>query len=338
MNMEKELISVVIPVYNVSEYLQKCITSVCRQSYRNIEIVLVDDGSTDGSSDICDKASEGDSRIRVIHQENGGRSVARNRGIREARGEYLLFVDGDDWIDDNCIEVLYGACKEYQATLAVGRYRSVYKDKVLDESTNEYLVLEGQEPLEFYINGYRNYQNVNSVCVKLYRRELLKDIRFEEGKYYEDIMFTTLVYEMCKKCVYIDTAVYNYNIGTPTSITFSGVNVLTFRDEIPTFNKKELFLKNIGRADLAETYAFFKYQRLLTYYRDCRRIGTLEDKDNAQKIREIIYKEREKVLLLCRQEKGSKLERLELRLFLIHGNLYLLFYHMLGIYGRIKKE
>lgn len=333
-----QTVSIIIPIYNVENYLRKCIESVIYQTYTNIEIILVDDGSQDACPQICDEYEKKDARIRVIHQNNGGRSRARNVGIRNATGEYLMFVDGDDWIDNNCIEELYKLAISESAQLIVGRYRQVFSDSVQDGSTGEMLVLQGQEPLEFYVRGYANYQNANSVCVKLYKRELVEGIYFEEGKYFEDVMFVTKIYAKCTKCIYYDQALYNYNIATPTSITFAGVNELTFRDEIPCFNEKEQFLLSLGRKDLSDTYSFFKNQRLLSYYIDCYVAGTKENIQFAKRIRRIIKSEQNKIHNLCKKREGVMLERLGISMFLYSGWLYRCFFSMIKIYGKWRKR
>ena len=333
-----QLVSIIVPIYNVESYLPKCIESILAQTYSEIEVILVDDGSQDGCPQICDEYAGKDSRIRVIHQVNGGRSCARNVGLEAATGDYIMFVDADDWVDADYVDKLYELAVANHAQLVVGRYRLVYSDYVQDESTEELLVLEGQEPLEFYVNGCGNYQNANSVCVKLYQKELLEEIRFVEGKYFEDVMFVTQVYAKCTKCVYYDQAFYNYNIATPTSITFSGVTELTFRDEIPVFNEKEQYLLGLNRKDLADAYAFFKYQRLLTYYRDCYSAGTKKDRGYAKRIWQIVKSEQKKVYRLCNQKEGVMLERLGVRIFLCNGWLYRCFLEALRIYGKWRNR
>lgn len=120
---QKPLISVIVPIYRVERYLSKCVESILNQTYRHLEIILVDDGSPDGSGAICDEFAEKDSRIRVIHKENGGLSDARNAGIQVAGGEYLAFVDGDDWIEPDMYEAMLGLTEKYGAKLVcAGRY------------------------------------------------------------------------------------------------------------------------------------------------------------------------------------------------------------------------
>ena len=333
-----QLVSIIVPIYNVENYLPKCIESILAQTYTNIEVILVDDGSQDSCPQICDEYADKDSRVRVIHQANGGRSRARNVGLDVATGDYIMFADADDWVDADYVEKLYKIAMSYNAQLVVGRYRLVYSDYVLDESTGETLVLEGQEPLEFYVRGHASYQKANAVWVKLYQKELLDGIRFVEDKYFEDVMFVTQVYAKCTKCVYFDQAIYNYNIATPTSITYAGVNELTFRDEIPIFNEKEQYLEDLNRKDLADAFSFFKFKRLLTYYCDCYRVGTKESRCYAKRIWKIVKDEQKKVLRLCAQKEGVALERLGMRLFLCAGWLYRCFLVTLRIYGKWRKR
>ena len=309
-----KLISVVIPIYNVEKYIEKCIASVCGQTYDNLEIILVDDGSTDRSPQICDRFAGTDPRVRVFHQKNGGRSAARNRGLRESRGDYLMFVDGDDWLDTDCLDRTYAAIEKYQAQMVVFRGRNIYSDHVEDGSTGVECFFQEDEPLRFYVEGREGFQNLTAVWGKLYVREILNDVRFVENKYYEDVMFMTKVYAGCKKCVYLNQAYYNYNIDTDGSITALGVNELTFRDEIPILNEKEDYLRELGKTDIAERYSFFKFQKLLQYYCDCIEAG---EKEYARRIADLVYKDRVHLKRLLRQEYVSNYYRLYFRLFLL---------------------
>lgn len=121
----KELISIIVPVYNVEQYLDDCLISIINQTYKNLEIILIDDGSTDKSGKICDEYAKKDSRIIVIHKENGGVSSARNAGLRIAKGAYIGFVDPDDWIAEDMYEVLYSNAKKYDADVSVCKYKIV---------------------------------------------------------------------------------------------------------------------------------------------------------------------------------------------------------------------
>ncbi len=127
----EELISIIVPVYNVEQYLEKCVKSIIRQTYKNIEIILIDDGATDSSGKICDKLKLKDNRIKVIHKENGGLSDARNAGLKVAKGEYIGFVDSDDYIKEDMFETLYNLNKKYNSEISIVSYYEICKDKLI---------------------------------------------------------------------------------------------------------------------------------------------------------------------------------------------------------------
>ena len=318
---QDDKISVIIPVFNTEKYLRKCINSVIAQTYRNWELLLIDDGSTDRSGLICDAFAKSDTRIVVVHQKNGGRSAARNKGLDIATGQYVMFVDSDDWIDDKCLEVSYRALIEYKFSLAVFRSRHIFNDHIEDESDMRLCIFEGAESLEFYVKGKEGLQRTDTVWGKLYHKDLLSDVRFVENKYYEDLMFITKVFSKCVSCVYINQAFYNYNVGTENSITYLGVNELTFRDEIPIFYEKESYLREIGREDLADYYAFFMYQRIVTYYIECVDAKRM---DYAKRLADYIHKDRSRLRQLVRRY-GTRYYKGYFFLFLIHPQLGYLF-------------
>lgn len=332
--MENELISVVVPIYNVEKYLDKCIESIENQTYTYLEIILVDDGSTDNSGRICDLHAKRDERIIVLHQKNGGRAAARNAGLESASGEYLMFVDGDDWIDTDCLEETYkffGSDTE----MVVFRERSIYADMVEGNGTDRHAQFVGSEPLEFYVNGYSDFQTATSVCGKLYRRNLVRDIRFEEGRYYEDIMFVTRVYAACRNCIYLDKAYYNYNVATDNSITAMGAIEVTFRDEIPLFHEKEVFLKNMGREDLALRYSYSKYQRLIRYYTECMRD---KKREYVGRLVGIIKGEKETIKKIIKREYVSRYYKVYLPIFLISPSLAYLFGNLFEKFVQLRSR
>lgn len=120
--MNKPLVSIIVPVYNNYNYIDKCLSSISKQRYKNIEVIMIDDGSTDGSADVCDCYAGADQRFRVIHQKNQGRVLARARGVKEAKGEYIGFVDGDDWIEDGMYEYLMGIALKYDVDMVTSGY------------------------------------------------------------------------------------------------------------------------------------------------------------------------------------------------------------------------
>ena len=144
-----ELITVVLPIYNVSAYLKRCIESVIHQTYENLDIILVDDGSTDDSGIICDEYASIDSRITVVHKENGGLSDARNKGIELAKGQFITFIDSDDYIDDDYVEYLYNLIKRYNTRMSICSHTVVYDNgTILNKETGEEDVLSSERVLE----------------------------------------------------------------------------------------------------------------------------------------------------------------------------------------------
>lgn len=182
-----DLVSVIIPVFNVKEYLEKCIRSVLDQSYEDLEIIIVDDGSTDGSSILCDRFPELDHRVKVIHKVNGGLSDARNAGINVASGKYFMFVDSDDTIKAETIEVMYNALRRNDCDIAVCNMLRI-NDK---GETSEFYCPTGKEQV---LCGEKRFETLKqpSACNKLFKAELFSDVRFPVGKFYED----TFVYHV----------------------------------------------------------------------------------------------------------------------------------------------
>ena len=179
--MKQELISVIVPVYNVERYLDKCIQSICDQSYENLEILLCDDGSVDSSGVICDTWAKRDGRIRVIHKENGGLSDARNAGLELAKGSWISFIDSDDFITADTLERLHTAAVENHCQIAVCNICRIYED-----GTTEGFYQPATELTVYRGNSRFETLKQPSVCNKLFCAELFAKLRFPKGKYYED--------------------------------------------------------------------------------------------------------------------------------------------------------
>ncbi|MBS4829112.1 MAG: glycosyltransferase family 2 protein [Firmicutes bacterium] len=185
--MKKEtLISVIVPVYNIMDCLERCVKSICAQTWENLEILLVDDGSTDGTGALCDQLAKKDGRIRVFHKENGGSSSARNLGIREAKGEWLGFVDSDDWIEPQMYERLLGAALLSGASIA-----QASRDEIDEEGTRRPDVCappkeELTRSAEEFLRTLLLHEGDCSFCTKLVKRELFAGRAFPEGKLNED--------------------------------------------------------------------------------------------------------------------------------------------------------
>lgn len=211
MKEKQPLISVIVPVYNVETYLPQCLDSLKAQTWKNLEIILVDDGSTDGSPAICDAAAAQDARIRVIHQKNGGLSAARNAGVDAARGEWIGFVDSDDYVAADMFEKLYHAAADQQAQIAVCPYAYVTPEgKPLDRTSpiTRDEVLTREEALN-RLTIQKNWYYVTAPN-RLYRRELFDKVRFPAGRIHEDEWTAHLFYEQCERVAVLKEPLYYY--------------------------------------------------------------------------------------------------------------------------------
>lgn len=206
-----ELITVVIPVFNVLPYLEQCVSSVRNQSYAQLEIVLVDDGSTDKSGELCDQYAGEDPRIRVIHQENQGLGAARNAGLQQAKGDLILFVDGDDWIQPNMAEELYQILITHRAQIAVCDADVVAEDGRLLKRMES--ALPPREPIN--LESMPQLMFVPHVAWnKLYRKELFleRDCLYPSREWYEDFRVTTKLYTKAQRVVYLNRSLYCYRL------------------------------------------------------------------------------------------------------------------------------
>lgn len=222
-------ITVIVPVYNVENYLRKCLDSIITQTYKNIEIVVVNDGSTDASGEICKEFAEMDHRITYIEQENAGLSAARNTGLNNMSGNYVTFVDSDDWIELDYVETLYKKITEYQADIAVGNYYSFnesegmfyfhisgdsYYEKVYDNVSIFENLYETQEMRSFALI---------SAWGKLYKARLFEQLRFDMGKLGEDGYLNQKVYLLSEKVIYLNKSLYAYRIRNETKAFKSAI-------------------------------------------------------------------------------------------------------------------
>ncbi len=213
MSTKSPLISVIVPVFQVAKYLDQCIASIVTQSYRNLEIILVDDGSTDECPAICDAWEAQDTRIKVLHQDNEGLSCARNAGLKLATGELIGFVDSDDWLESQMYEKLVQALSETGADLAICRFQRE-KDGTspltLKRNTSDTkIVIPPEEALKTLLL-WDNNTIANCVWNKLYRRKLIAGIEFIEKQLYEDVPWTANVIGNANSCVCLDTVLYHY--------------------------------------------------------------------------------------------------------------------------------
>lgn len=216
-------ISVIVPVYKAEQYLERCVKSILEQTYQNFELILVDDGSPDGSPILCDKWAEKDSRVYVIHKENGGASSARNAGLKIAKGNWIAFADSDDWLDRTALKTLYDLANQYNVPMAIGGMRVV--QEYTDAQTvakQETVVLSRADLMSrfFRLNGE---PDTHSVCATLIRRDILEAYHFIEGKMNEDVEACYYLARKCEGAVYTSKPVYFYfkNVEGVTNSGFS---------------------------------------------------------------------------------------------------------------------
>lgn len=215
--MYEDKISIIVPIYNVELYLRRCLDSILNQTYSNLEIILVDDGSTDKSGKICDEYAKNDSRIKVIHKNNGGLSDARNEGLKIARGKYVGFVDSDDWIELDMYECLYDMLQKFDADISICGANSVDNKKREFNTGKEIQCIKGYKDITIFedsqiMKAHLHFKNeINSgVWNKLYKREIVDGIEFPVAKLYEDVFTMYKYLDRATRVVKTRAHKYNY--------------------------------------------------------------------------------------------------------------------------------
>ena len=219
-NALSSMVSVIVPVYNIATYLNKCVDSILSQSYENIEVILVNDGSTDNSGKICDAYAIKDNRVIVIHKNNQGVSSARNDGLTIAKGEYISFVDGDDYCHQNMIQILINEMKKYDADLIICNINSVWNDGRVEVHGNYENKIFNE--IKNFGNYFADYYGISNIIAspwnKLYKKEIV--CTFKDGMNYgEDLIFVFDCLRKCKKILTINQPLYNYQHFNDTSAT-----------------------------------------------------------------------------------------------------------------------
>ena len=266
------MISVIVPVYNVEKYLERCVKSIAAQTYKDLEILLIDDGSTDKSGEMCDDFQQTDSRIKAFHKQNGGLSDARNYGIEHSAGEFISFVDSDDYIDEKMLETLHRLITENDADLAVCSAMDVFEGKE---------VTQVKEIKKFNLNKVESYKymlrgdGIPSACNKLYKRQTVGNVRFPVGKLYEDGFFTPQILKNVEKTAVTSKPMYYY-FRRADSITTK-----PFRkgdlDVIEAYDKcvkqvKELCPEALPYAEFRYRNAYFNVLDKMLMRDDCKEI------------------------------------------------------------------
>lgn len=311
-NMSK--VSIVVPVYNVEKYLQRCVSSILGQTLQDIEIILVDDGSRDSSGKLCDEYAKEDSRIVVVHKENGGLSSARNAGIDVATSPYIGFVDSDDYIDEEMYEKLYNWITENEADIAMCELCHCYEDKEITKRTNtEFGVVNDEQAIRLVMEG--NKATVSAVN-KLYKTSIFDKVKYPVGKLTEDAFVIVEVLMQARKVVYSTEELYYY-VHRKNSITTSrfkkkDLNVLEAYSK-----NRELIKKNYPAlrdvADMRCIWAHFYVLDKMMLSKE------LEEKDIQKKIIKTL---RKNYKFIMKNELFNISRKIAMTLLMINQKLY----------------
>lgn len=305
-------ISIIVPVYKVEKYLEKCVDSILAQTFTDFELILVDDGSPDRSGAMCDEYAQKDSRVRVIHKENGGLSSARNAGIDVAKGRYLGFVDSDDYIAADMYELLYQEITQSQADLAICGIYDVYEGKDPVTKSVIHKTVSADEALLLILQG--NNISVHAVN-KLYRRELFQNLRYPEGKYHEDSFVIVDLLEMCQKVAINSQQKYFYyhRLGSINTEKFSDKQF----EFIEAWEINERELKGKGQAIEAAAHQRVCFANFLVLDKIVK-TGSF----NIDGTNEIISYLRRNFLFIMRNSIFTRGRKLSLCLLMLNKHLY----------------
>ena len=216
--MKENLVSVIIPVYGVEKYLDKCVESVIKQTYTNLEIILVDDGSPDNCPKMCDDWTKKDDRIKVIHKQNGGQGSARNMALDICKGDYICFIDSDDYVEPNYVETLLTACLTHNADIAICKIITIDEKTLKTEDITQFHNTIFADKNLVY-NAYENQEiYTHSPCNKLYAKSIFKTLRYPEIRMCEDSAIYLQTFYFAKKIVAIPNVLYNYIIHTGSTM------------------------------------------------------------------------------------------------------------------------
>ena len=314
-----DLVSIIVPIYKVEAYLRRCINSILAQTYVNIEVILVDDGSPDRCGEICNEYALLDSRITVIHKENGGLSDARNAGIDAAKGTYLIFIDSDDYVNPSFVEKLYNAAESNNAELAICNFITVQNGRAADLSLenlpikNE--VIGQKEAIQNRIFSGRTYWSV--ACTKIYDKRIFNDLRFPKGKVHEDEFILHSVLLQCHQIACISDPLYYYEQRSD-SITGQSMKI----------SKLDAVEALICRADTLSDYPNYLIPALYSlkdagslfhfYYKNC---GSPPDNIHKNRNRNL-QKQYRKAYKKILAKKGFRISKLFLRISLDALSMY----------------
>lgn len=276
-------ISVIVPAYNAEKHLRECLNSIVNQSYQNLEIILVDDGATDNTGKIFDEYKNEDSRIKVIHQKNCGLSAARNIGIDNATGKYIMFIDSDDFYEKNSCELLYNEISKRDADYVIGNY--IHTNSNGEKWDQPLFDTEKYDNFELSVKDYKkSFFVMNSVVWnKIFKREFINQykLRFIDRALAEDALFSIFCYTHTKKAYYINDVIYNYRQNEQNS----SISTNCSKEYFLRINSSYKMLYNIFKD--ANEIGFFRYfYARITPYLLCKIIDT--DKLNEEEMIEVL--------------------------------------------------
>ena len=356
---QTDLITVIVACYNIETYIKRCIDSITAQTYKNLEILITDDGSTDSSGTICDELARSDARIKVFHTDNHGLGPARDYAMDRASGTYITFVDGDDYIEPRMYEEMMAAMKAFDTDIVVAGYENVYESKnakakdisiagikgsskyndsdahvagsehVTESKSEDYYILDlaimnSEDLLRALVEEDEKYVVQNCAWNKLYKRSLVEEegkLRFPEG-HYEDIVYTTKLLNKVKKGVVICDKLYNYIIDRSGSIMNQGVKWDILTQQIPAYKARNKVLEDAGFPELAYIHQYMVYKKLLLLYTQVKRSKDPEKKAKMDALAEVIKgaQDNYKDIFSCRI--ANPHQELRMKLFLKNTMLY----------------
>ncbi len=261
--MNNKCVSVIVPIYNVEKYLIKCVESIKNQTYKNLEILLIDDGSKDKSGDLAEQLAATDERIKVYHKLNGGLSSARNKGLEVCTGDYVCFVDSDDYIKDHYVEELLGACIKNESDIAICYYFSVKDDvEIFDriENHNDGMieVITGKQACLRYLET-----PFIVAWNKLYKRNLFDEVRFPEGKLHEDVATTYKCYWSAKKVSVVNKGLYGYRVNE-TGIMRTKYSTRRY-DELSAIKDAIAFFDKLKEEEIVRCFYWLYFDRVILH-------------------------------------------------------------------------
>lgn len=315
-----DLVSVIVPIYNVEQYLERCIKSIQNQTYRNLEIILVDDGSPDNCGEICDRYATEDERIKVVHKVNGGLSDARNAGLDIAKGDYFFLVDSDDWIHKQTIEIMMQMIEKNNCDLAICGYQYAYEgkeysDKALDLKTilDQYTNVNRYRAQEIYFTNPDKRLEYTVAWNKIYRKDLFKNIRYPKGKVHEDEFTTFKLLHEAKKIGIIEEPLYYYFVRNDSIM---GEFKASRFDAFDGYLEKMRFYMKWNQSELA-TKSLLHAMHMLCQY-------NAWNNEKKRELKELVKKYHKEIIETVKNNKipVSGKSRVELVIFCLSFGLY----------------